>query len=131
MDKNKKLIQLADDMLRKADQADALRKLGEKNPEQASKIENIFAAFEPVKNIMKTQDSIDKFQRVLDLISENIKNSKGYKNFSVSEYKEDKKYVFDIKHKTLTITSVNIKDMKLINNIYKKHINIQSILAGR
>ena len=80
---------------------------------------------------MKTQDSIDKFQRVLDLISENIKNSKGYKNFSVSEYKEDKKYVFDIKHKTLTITSVNIKDMKLINNIYKKHINIQSILAGR
>ena len=131
MNKNKKLIQLADNMLRKADQADALQKIGQDNPEQASKIKNILAAFGPIEDNSGSKDSINKFQKVLDLISENIKNSKDYINFPVSEYKEDKKCVFDIKHKTLAITSVNIEDIKHINKIYKKHINIQSILAGK
>ena len=131
MDKNKKLTQLADDMLKKADQADALKKLGEENPEQASKIQNILSAFGPVESVIKRKHNIDKFEKLLSLISNNIKNSKGYNNFSESEYKVDKKKVFDIKHRAISVDNVSKDDLKLINKIYKKHLNIQSILSGK
>ena len=131
MDKNKKLTQLADDMLKKADQADALKKLGEENPEQASKIQNILSAFGPVESVIKRKHYIDKFEKLLSLISNNIKNSKGYNNFSESEYKVDKKKVFDIKHRAISVDNVSKDDLKLINKIYKKHLNIQSILSGK
>ena len=61
----------------------------------------------------------------------NIKNSKGYNNFSESEYKVDKKKVFDIKHRAISVDNVSKDDLKLINKIYKKHLNIQSILSGK
>jgi len=131
MNKNKKLTRLADDMLRKVDQADALKKLGEENPEQASRIENILAAFTPLGDIEKTQDNIEKFKTVLSLIRENIKNSRGYNNFSESEYKLDKNKVFNIKHKAMSTTSFTKEDMKAVNKIYKKHLNIQGILSGK
>ena len=132
MDKNKKLTQLVDDMLRKADQADALKKLGEENPEQASKIENILSAFGPVESIInKNINMVPKFELVLDLIAKNINNSKGYNNFSESEYKLDKKKIFDIKHRAISVDNVSKDELKLINKIYKKHLNIQSILSGK
>ena len=46
MDVKKKLKYLADELLRMKDHEEALRDLGRRNPEQASAIENIFAAFE-------------------------------------------------------------------------------------
>ena len=131
MDKNKKLTQLADDMLRKADQADALKKLGEENPEQASKIQNILSAFGPVESVIKRKDDISKFEKLMSLISKNINNSRGYNNFSESEYRADKKKVFDIKHRALSVDNISKDELKIINKIYKKHLNIQSILEGR
>ena len=132
MDKRKKLTYLADDMLKKADQADALKKLGEENPEQASKIENILSAFAPHAEIIQQKVDIDRFTKVIDLISDNIKNSKGYNNFSESEYRQDKKKVYDIKSKHLSsYIPENKSDLKLVNKIYKKHLNIQSILSTK
>jgi len=132
MDKNKKLTRLADDMLRKHDLADELKRLGKENPEQASKIENIFAAFNPLGDVVKQKVDVDRFNRVTDLISENIKNSKGYINFSKSEYKLDKKKVVDIKLKHLSVYIADDKDdLRSVNKIYKKHLNIQSILSTK
>ena len=132
MDKRKKLTYLADDMLKKADQADALKKLGEENPEQASKIQNILSAFAPHADIIQQKVDIERFNKVIDLISKNIKNSKGYNNFSESEYKQDKKKVYDIKTKHLSAYIADDKnDLKLVNKIYKKHLNIQSILSTK
>ena len=131
MDKKKRLKYIADSLLKKQDQADALRDLGRRNPDAASAIDNIMAAFGPVENVIEVQEHINKFESVVSLIRENIKNSKGYNNFSQSEYKEDKMVVFEIKHKILSINQVDVEDLKKVNNIYKKHINIQSILKGR
>ena len=132
MDKNKKLTQLADDMLRRHEQADELRRLGKENPEQASKIESIFAAFAPQSQIVKQKVDVDRFNCVTDLISENIKNSKGYNNFPESEYRLDKKKVFDIKLKHMSVYIKEDKDdLRLVNKIYKKHLNIQSILGKK
>lgn len=131
MDKKKRLKYIADSLLKKQDQADALRDLGRRNPDVASAIDNIMAAFGPVENVIEVQEHINKFESVVSLIRENITNSKGYNNFSQSEYKEDKMVVFEIKHKILSINQIDVEDLKKVNNIYKKHINIQSILKGR
>ena len=132
MDKRNKLTYLADDMLKKADQADALKKLGEENPEQASKIQNLLSAFAPDGDIIKQKVDIDRFNKVVELITSNIKNSKGYTNFSKAEYKKDKKKVIDIKLKHLSTYIPECKeDLIIVNKIYKKHLNIQSILLGK
>ncbi len=131
MDKKKRLTYLADELLKKQEHADALRDLGERNPEAASSIENILAAFSPVEDLIKVRDHIHKFESVVSLIKDNIKNSKGYNNFSESEYVRDKKRVFDIKHKVLSSNQINKEDLKEVNKIYKNHLNIQSILKGK
>jgi len=135
MDKNKKLTYLADELLRKKEHADALRDLGERNPEQASAIENILAAFSPIEDVVTLRNNITKFESVISLIKSNIKLSKGYDNFPESEYIEDKNRVFNIKHKVIATnsTSNNVVDKSVmveVNNIYKKHLNIQTILIG-
>jgi hypothetical protein len=132
MDKRKKLTYLADDMLKKADQADALKKLGEENPEQASKIQNLLSAFAPDGDIIQQKVDIDRFNKVIELITNNIERSKGYTNFSKQEYDKDKKKVIDIKLKHLSAyIANNNNDLLLVNKIYKKHLNIQSILSGK
>ena len=132
MDKRKKLTYLAHDMLKKADQADALKKLGEENPEQASKIQNILSAFAPEGDIIKQKVDIDRFNKVVNLIKSNIENSKGYTNFSKKEYMQDKKKVIDIKLKHLSAYIPESKDdLITVNKIYKKHLNIQSILSSK
>ena len=95
MDKRKKLTYLADDMLKKADQADALKKLGEENPEQASKIQNILSAFAPHADIIQQKVDIERFNKVIDLIANQTNNlsnvemqkinDMGYKNVYFSE----------------------------------------------
>ena len=131
MDKKKKLVYLADELLKKKEHADALRDLGERNPEAASSIENILAAFSPVEDLVKVRDHIHKFESVVVLIKDNIKKSKGYNNFPESEYIKDKKRVFDIKHKVLSSNQIDKEDLKEVNKIYKKHLNIQTILNDR
>ncbi len=130
MDKKQKLKYLADKLLKRKEHADALRDLGERYPDEASRIDNILAAFGPMKDVNEVRDHIVKFESVVSLIKRNIKNSKGYDNFPEPEYVKDKKRVFDIKHKVLSINQIDMEDLVEVNNIYKKHVNIQSILKG-
>jgi len=132
MDKDKKLKYMTDDLIKKQDQADALREIGKRNPEAARRIDNLFAAFGQ-SNIGsdQVQDILIKFESVISLIKENIKNSRGYENFPESEYREDKNAIFDIKHKMISVQRVTTNDMTYVNKIYKRHLRIQSILSGR
>ena len=124
MDVKKKLKYLADELLRMKDHEEALRDLGRRNPEQASAIENIFAAFE---NLDKAKE-IDKLMSVVSLIKENILKSKGYNNFSEEEYQEDKNKIFSIKTKLVSTNTITKSSMNIVNKIYKKHLGIQKIL---
>ena len=127
MDVKKKLKYLADELLRMIDHEEALRDLGRRNPEQASAIENIFAAFE---NLDKAKE-IDKLMSVVSLIKENILKSKGYSNFSEEEYQEDKNKIFNIKSKLVSTNTLSKSSMKIVNKIYKKHLGIQKILNSK
>ena len=113
MDVKKKLKYLADELLRMKDHEEALRDLGRRNPEQASAIENIFAAFE---NLDKAKE-IDKLMSVVSLIKENILKSKGYSNFSEEEYQEDKNKIFNIKSKLVSTNTLYKSCMKIVNII--------------
>ena len=127
MDVKKKLKYLADELLRMKDHEEALRDLGRRNPEQASAIENIFAAFE---NLDKAKE-IDKLMSVVSLIKENILKSKGYSNFSEEEYQEDKNKIFNIKSKLVSTNTLSKSSMNIVNKIYKKHLGIQKILNSK
>ena len=127
MDVKKKLKYLADELLRMKDHEEALRDLGRRNPEQASAIENIFAAFE---NLDKAKE-IDKLMSVVSLIKENILKSKGYNNFSEAEYQEDKNKIFNIKSKLVSTNTLSKSSMNIVNKIYKKHLGIQKILNSK
>ena len=127
MDVKKKLKYLADELLRIKDHEEALRDIGKRNPEQASAIENIFAAFE---NLDKAKE-IDKLMSVVSLIKENILKSKGYNNFSEEEYQQDKKTIFDIKSKLVSTNDITKSCRKIVNKIYKKHLGIQKILNSK
>jgi len=109
------------------DHEEALRDLGRRNPEQASAIENIFAAFE---NLDKAKE-IDKLMSVVSLIKDNILKSKGYSNFSEEEYQEDKNKIFNIKSKLVSTNTLSKSSMKIVNKIYKKHLGIQKILNSK
>ena len=127
MDVKKKLKYLADELLRMKDHEEALRDLGRRNPEQASAIENIFAAFE---NLDKAKE-IDKLMSVVSLIKDNILKSKGYNNFSEEEYQEDKNKIFSIKTKLVSTNTITKSSMNIVNKIYKKHLGIQKILNSK
>ena len=121
MDKDKHKY-MSDKLLKQQEQAEALRELGERNPDAASAIDNILAAFAPVDNLDKIHEYIQKFESVVSLIKGNIINSK--------EYTTDKKTIFNIKHKVLLLNQIDTHDMNRVNKIYKKHVNIQRILKG-
>ncbi len=127
MDKKKRLTYIADQLLKLKDKEDALRDIGKRNPEQASAIENIFAAFENLDMITE----IDKLMSVISLIKGNIKNAKGYNNFSESEYSDDKNKIFNIKSIVTSTNQITKEQKTAVNKIYKKHVNIQKILKGK
>ncbi len=127
MDNKKRLTYIADQLLKLKDQEDALRDIGKRNPEQASAIENIFAAFENLDMITE----IDKLMSVISLIKNNIKNAKGYNNFSESEYSDDKNKIFNIKSIITSTNQITKNQKQTVNKIYKKHLNIQKILEGK
>ena len=127
MDKKQKLKYLADELLKLKEHEDALRDIGKRNPEQASAIENIFAAFENLDMVVE----IDKLMSVVSLIKENIKSSKGYSNFSEQDYVVDKNKIFNIKSIMNSTNQITKEQKQTVNKIYKKHLNIKKILKGK
>ena len=127
MDKKKQLKYLADQLLKIKDHEDALRDLGKRNPEQASAIENIFAAFENLDMVVE----MDKLMSVISLIKKNIIKTKGYNNFSEEEYNDDKNSIFNIKSIVNATGKITKEQKKEVNKIYKKHLGIQKILNSK
>ena len=125
MDKKTRLTQIADKLLEMKEHEEALRDLGKRNPEQASAIENIFAAF---TNLDRAVES-DKFKSIVSLIASNIKGSAKYSNFDTEQYKRDKKYVFELKSKYINTGILSKTEKIKLNEIWKEHQGISKILS--
>ena len=65
--------------------------------------------------------TVEKFDKILSLISANIKLSAGNKNFDTNEYRIDKSTVFNYKMKYSNTGNINKEDIKSLNFFYQKH----------
>ena len=74
--------------------------------------------------------TLEKYDKVLSLISCNIKLSNDNKNFDLSEMRKDKTHVFNYKMKYSTTGNINKDDIKDLNKFYQKHRKIAKLLTG-
>ncbi len=131
MDKKKKLEHLADDMLRKVEYSDALRKIAEEgdNVNIIKAIDNMLtAATGEVEDLTR----VEKFNRLYEVIESNIKRAREIKsnNFPYKEYVSDKKEVFECAQIYNASLDQEVKTEALYraNKIYNKHVAISKII---
>tara|TARA_R110000851_G_scaffold37986_4_gene97751 strand:+ start:9874 stop:10215 length:342 start_codon:yes stop_codon:yes gene_type:complete len=75
--------------------------------------------------------TVEKFDKILSLISCNIKLSDGMKNFDTNDFRIDKSSVFNYKMKYSTTGAINKEDTIQLNLFYQKHKNIAKILLSK
>ncbi len=74
-----------------------------------------------------SSDTLEKFDKVLEIISLNIKLSKDHKNFDTNEFRIDKSTTFNFKMKYQTSLNLSANDMRDVNQLYQKHRNISKM----
>lgn len=74
--------------------------------------------------------TVEKFDKILSLISANIKMSAGNKNFDTNEFRIDKSTVFNYKMKYSTTGNISKEDINSLNLFYQKHKNLTKILLA-
>ncbi len=129
-EREKKLTDLADEMLRKVELADNLKELAKRNPEEASRVSTIVDAFmNPGSNITEKGEIYNKIDIVTSLIEENIVIAKrlSTKNFDWLEYHRDNNYAFNIKTKISSTNIIDTNDLKYLNVLFKKHTRLNKI----
>ena len=72
--------------------------------------------------------TIDKFDKILSLISCNIKLSGDSINFDTNEYRKDKSSVFNYKMKYTSTGQISQEDVKELNKIFQNHKKLTKIL---
>ena len=92
---------------------DILDNFGKVKPEEISKV------------------TVEKFDKMLSLISCTIKLSSGNKNFETNEFRVDKSTVFNYKMKYTSTGQISKEDMIQLNLLFQKHKNIAKILLDK
>lgn len=118
------------------EQADQLKDLAKRNPEEASRVSAIVNAFMDVDNtsasdLDKRIKIYDKIKVLVNVIDSNISRVKksGTSNFDWVEYSRDSGFAFNIKAKMSATGIYSYKqDYETLNKLYKKHLNIQRLL---
>ena len=132
-EKRKKLKQLADRQLDRLEIQDELKRIAEEDPIQGARIKNTIGSI--IDNVSKdyinsTKD--DKFRSKLqvlkELVLENIKLSKDLNNFDTEKYYQDKQFINDIIFNYEAIDTIYTKEKLRMNDIYKEHKKINSLL---
>lgn len=132
-EKRKKLKQLADRQLDRLEIQDELKRMAEEDPVQGARIKNTIGSI--IDNVSKdyinsTKD--DKFRSKLqvlkELVLENIKLSKDLNNFDTDKYYQDKQFINDIIFNYEAIDTIYTKEKLRMNDIYKEHKKINTLL---
>ncbi len=117
-------------MLRKMDQADQLKSLANRNPEEASRLNAILDTFmNPGCDIEKKQKLYKKIESLTSLISKNIDTVKrsGTNQFDWVEYSRDSNLIFDIKTRIASTGIIRDSDLNDMNEFYKKHVRLDKL----
>ena len=126
----KHLTNLSDDILRKVEQADQLKELANRNPEEASRLNTILDTFmNPGSDIEKKQKfytKIDSLTKLIDLNIETVKRS-GTIQFDWLEYHRDNNFVFNIKSRIAATGVIRESDLEDMNQLFKKHTKLSKL----
>jgi hypothetical protein len=126
------LSKRANKLLEHYENIEALRAIGDKTEtsDLLGKLGSIFnIADEVPADTFKSsvENVLQKLKTLKGLIVLNISNTDGKKNFSTTEYIEDRKSVVDIEFKIQSTGSTNKQDLKVMNSLYKKHKRIKQL----
>jgi len=126
----KHLTNLSDDILRKVEQADQLKELANRNPEEASRLNTILDTFmNPGSDIEKKQKfytKIGSLTKLIDLNIETVKRS-GTTQFDWLEYHRDNNFVFNIKSRIAATGVIRESDLEDMNQLFKKHTKLSKL----
>ena len=131
-DNKKTLTELANGILKKVDQADQLRELAERNPEEASRVNIIIDAFmNPGSNLAEKEKVYEKISKITTLIDANIAivKQKMTQSYDWLEYNRDNGFVFNIKAKIASTGIIDKKDLQYLNDVYKQHTRLNKIFT--
>ena len=77
----------------------------------------------------ETDDILQKYEYVLDLIRDNINKARNLKNFDAADYAEDKKVLFELKLRYQITKSKVKEDLMTANRLYTKHIKLSKLMS--
>ena len=96
-----------------------------------STVIDIISSIEKIDPSSLSKLTVEKFDKILSLVSCNIKLSDDIRNFDTNEYRVDKSSVFNYKMKYTTTGSINKEDSIQLNLFYQKHKNLAKILLAK
>jgi len=127
-----KLSKLANKHLDHFEMQDLLRKVGEKS-DDSKLIDSLGSIFNTADQVpgdtfnARVEAVLNKLKTLKKLIVLNISNTDGKKNFSTTEYIDDRKLVVDIEFKIHASNTIDTADLKTMNTLYKKHKQIKQL----
>jgi hypothetical protein len=126
------LSKRANKLMEHYENIEALRTVGEKSEtsDLLGKLGSIFNIAEEIpKDVYspKVEGVLGKLKTLKTLIILNISNTEDKKNFDTEEYRADRMYVTDTVFKINASNSVDKKDLKTMNTLYKKHKQIKQL----
>jgi len=132
--REKQLTTLADELLKRVEQADNLKEIAKRSPEEASRVSTIIDTFmNPGSNLLQKENVYNKIDIIVTLIDSNIKLAKqlNSRNFNWLEYHEDSTFAFNIKTKISSTGLIDKSDLERLNTVYKKHLQLNKILVDK
>ena len=96
-----------------------------------STVLDILNNFGSVSESSLSKVTVEKFDKILSLISCNIKLSGTNRNFDTNEFRIDKSSVFNYKMKYTSTGTISKEDIIQLNLFFQKHKNIAKILVAK
>ena len=108
-----------------------MKKPQKTNSDIQKTILDIISSIENIDPNSLSKITVEKFDKILALISVNIKLSDDKKNFDTNEFRVDKSSVFNYKMKYSTTGNISKEDIIDLNTFYQKHKNLTKILLAK
>ena len=131
---HRKLERLGTNLINQANNNKALKKIG-KTKDIASlrdALNDIFEELGPNDyNKQRLEDIIKKAKQLQTLINSNLKAVNGSANFDIDDWTSDWETVTDIMFRINSIKVVNLEQLKTMNDLHKKHSNIEKLIKDQ
>jgi len=82
-------------------------------------------------NNIQKDSVVETIDKIIKLISVNIKLGKGHENFDVDSWQKESSRMFDLRVKYIATKIKDKSDFRVANKIYNKHKKLQNLLVQK